>query len=102
MITALHERAVRNVPFSGALWVSYMRALERAGKPMEEVNGNLSSQFFGNFLIVIFEQALVSGLQSAEDYWGVFLGYINYVRRQSKLKSNAYFEFTVTPVQMVF
>jgi hypothetical protein len=41
MIITLHERAVRNVPYSGSLWVSYMRALERAEKPGEAVNGTV-------------------------------------------------------------
>ena len=35
----VHERAVRNCPWSAALWHSYLRQLERVHAPQEQVIG---------------------------------------------------------------
>ena len=41
---AVHERAVRNLPWAAPLWEGYIRAAERAGTPLGEVEGQLQPQ----------------------------------------------------------
>ncbi len=45
----VYERASRNCPWSGEIWVSYLRCLERHGRPQKEV-------------VAAFERALQGGL----------------------------------------
>lgn len=59
---AVHERAIRNCPWSSELWVSYLRSLERYQRP-------------GSEIIQCFETALTAGLADVTHVWLVFLSY---------------------------
>ncbi|XP_059487231.1 squamous cell carcinoma antigen recognized by T-cells 3-like [Neocloeon triangulifer] len=63
------ERALRNVPWDGRLWVASLRAGERYGREHLDMQSSL-------------ETALVAGLSSAEDYRSVWEAYLDYLRRR--------------------
>ena len=62
-------RATRNCPWSGVIWIKLMRSTERLKCPPEDV-------------VKLMEDALQSGLASAQDYKNVWLAFIDYRRRQ--------------------
>jgi hypothetical protein len=61
--------------FCPLLWVSYIRALERAGRAAKDVEQ-------------VFEKALVSGIQAAEDFASIYLAYVDFVHFLSIRKCN--------------
>jgi squamous cell carcinoma antigen recognized by T-cells 3 len=63
------ERALRNVPWDGRLWVANLRAGERFAKDHLEMQSCL-------------ESALVAGLSTSEDYRTVWEAYLDYLRRR--------------------
>ncbi|XP_065333325.1 squamous cell carcinoma antigen recognized by T-cells 3 [Cloeon dipterum] len=65
----LIERALRNVPWDGRLWVAAIRSGERHGTEHIEMK-------------TMLENALVSGLSSASDYRSVWEAYLDYLRRR--------------------
>jgi len=69
LVLEVHKRAVRNCPWSSALWCSYLQALQRSRAAHEEI-------------AEVFEAALVAGLQQARDYEQVYLTYADYLVRQ--------------------
>jgi len=70
-ILRTHERAIRNCPWSGWLWASYLRASENAGKPLEEVQ-------------VIYERGLNSSLSAngIEEIAQLLNAFIDFHRRR--------------------
>ena len=62
-------RATRNCPWSGVIWIKLLRSCERLKCPSEDV-------------VKVMEDALQSGLASAQDYTNVWLAFIDYRRRQ--------------------
>ena len=63
------QRAIRNVPNSGAVWIKYIRALERYRKPKELV-------------LSVIEKALSRNLmEGVTKYRELWLAYIDYKRR---------------------
>ncbi len=69
LVLEVHKRAVRNCPWSSALWCSHLQSLQRSRAAHEEV-------------AEVFEAALVAGLQQARDYEQVYLTYADYLVRQ--------------------
>jgi squamous cell carcinoma antigen recognized by T-cells 3 len=63
------ERALRNVPWDGRLWVANLRAGERFAREHLQMQSCL-------------ESALVAGLSTAEDYRTVWEAYLDYLRRR--------------------
>ena len=65
----LCQRSVRNCPWFSLLWRQYLRCMEKCSKPHEEMKG-------------ILEEALKSGMQTAEDYRNMWLEYCSYFCRR--------------------
>lgn len=66
LIDRTYKRAIRNCPWSSALHIAYMHALERAGKPIDAT----------------FTQALAAGLTSADDLRQLWVAYAEYYCRR--------------------
>ncbi|XP_076434791.1 spliceosome associated factor 3, U4/U6 recycling protein-like [Babylonia areolata] len=66
---AAYDRALRNCPWSGALWRNYVLALERNAQPFDVVKGAM-------------DKALMAGFTEASDYLQVWTVYIDYLRRR--------------------
>jgi tetratricopeptide (TPR) repeat protein len=69
VIRKVYARAVRNCPWVATLWTKYMLALERGSAPETE-------------LAAVFEQALLSGFQTPNEYEEVFLTRAHGLRRR--------------------
>ena len=65
---AVCERAIRNIPNSAAIWIKYLRALERYNQPNELV-------------LSVVEKALSRSLEGISKYRELWLAYIDYKRR---------------------
>lgn len=65
----LCQRSVRNCPWYSLLWQQYIRSLEKCSKPHEVIKG-------------VLDEALKSGMQTAEDYRALWLEYCSYLRRR--------------------
>lgn len=70
IILETYMKATRNCYWSGLLWSGYIRALEHFSKSSE--------------IPEIFEKALASGFQTAQDFYQVFQSYIDYLLRSTK------------------
>ncbi|XP_037092097.1 squamous cell carcinoma antigen recognized by T-cells 3-like [Pollicipes pollicipes] len=66
---AVHERAVRHLAWSAELWEHYIRAVERAGAPLQRAEE-------------LVTRALSSGLQTPADYQLVWLTWLDLYRRR--------------------
>jgi RNA recognition motif-containing protein len=88
LVLEVHKRAVRNCPWSSALWCSYVQTLHRSRAAHEEV-------------AEVFEAALVAGLQQARDYEHVYLAYIDYLTRQIDWTASEIAPEIVQPVRDV-
>ena len=62
----LYERAVRNIPNSAAIWIKYLRALERYNKPKEIVLSVLEKALSRN---------LMEGISKYRELWLTFIDY---------------------------
>ncbi|KAK3927289.1 Squamous cell carcinoma antigen recognized by T-cells 3 [Frankliniella fusca] len=71
----LCKRAVRNCPWYALLWQQYLRCMEKTSESPQAVKG-------------VFEEALKSGLQTAEDFRNIWLEYCCYLRRRIDWGSN--------------
>ncbi|CAI5532657.1 unnamed protein product [Closterium sp. Naga37s-1] len=69
VVRSVYSRAARNCPWVGTLWTRYLLALERLGTADADV-------------AEVFEKALVSGVQSAEEYFDIFLTRLDGLRRR--------------------
>lgn len=65
----LCKRAVRNCPWYALLWQQYLRCMEKNSETPEAIKG-------------VFEEALKSGIQTAEDFRNIWLEYSCYLRRR--------------------
>ncbi|KAG1673486.1 Squamous cell carcinoma antigen recognized by T-cells 3 [Nymphon striatum] len=65
----IHERSVRNCPWSFNLWIIYIQALERYKRPCEDVQS-------------LFDRTLQAGLSLADEYRQLWLTYLEYCARQ--------------------
>lgn len=68
---AVFRRAVRNCPWNGPIWASYIFAAERYEKEDSFISG-------------LVQNAFVAGLASAADLLAVWLGFIEYLVRKCK------------------
>jgi len=64
VILSVYKRAVRNCPWSGLLWASYVRAMERADQSYQQCRA-------------ILEKGLSAGLAGEDDYFQVFSTFID-------------------------
>ncbi|KAK7874320.1 hypothetical protein R5R35_007795 [Gryllus longicercus] len=71
IVLSVCERAVRNCPWSAPLWVYYLRILERYKHPHQK-------------LTEVMEQALGVGFSTAAEYRGLWMAYLDYLRRRVK------------------
>ncbi|CAB1414272.1 unnamed protein product [Pleuronectes platessa] len=69
LVLPIHERAVRNCPWTMGLWKSYLLALERHGAEHQIVSD-------------VFEKALTAGFIQATDYVEIWQAYLDYLRRR--------------------
>ncbi|XP_064613155.1 squamous cell carcinoma antigen recognized by T-cells 3-like [Liolophura sinensis] len=69
IVMAVYKRAVRNCPWSAALWEKYLVAMERYGEPWAEIRETL-------------EQALQSGLTEPGDFLLLWTAYCDYLKRR--------------------
>ncbi|GJP81610.1 hypothetical protein CLOP_g11753 [Closterium sp. NIES-67] len=68
VVRSVYFRAARNCPWVGSLWTRYLLALERLGAADAD-------------MAEVFEKALVSGVQSADEYFDIFLTRLDGLRR---------------------
>ncbi|XP_004843681.3 squamous cell carcinoma antigen recognized by T-cells 3 isoform X1 [Heterocephalus glaber] len=69
LVLSVHSRAVRNCPWTVALWSRYLMAMERHGVDHGEIS-------------VTFEKALNAGFIQATDYVEIWQAYLDYLRRR--------------------
>jgi len=67
----VYERAVRNCPWSPAIWADYMRSLERFEAEHKVV-------------VQVFEECLAVGFNESPAYLEVWLAYVDYTRRRTE------------------
>eukprot|EP00795_Rhopilema_esculentum_P015566 gene15566-6831_t len=65
----VHERATRNCPWVGKLWVNYIKAMEKENREPSDVK-------------VVFQKALTCGFSSGSAYTELWLTYSDYMKRQ--------------------
>uniref|UniRef100_A0A4W2C5M6 Spliceosome associated factor 3, U4/U6 recycling protein n=1 Tax=Bos indicus x Bos taurus TaxID=30522 RepID=A0A4W2C5M6_BOBOX len=73
LVLSAHSRAVRNCPWTVALWSRYLLALERHGVEHRVIS-------------VTFEKALSAGFIQATDYVEIWQAYLDYLRRRVDFK----------------
>ncbi|KAM6155290.1 squamous cell carcinoma antigen recognized by T-cells 3 isoform 3-T3 [Rhynchocyon petersi] len=69
LVLSVHSRAVRNCPWTVALWSRYLLAMERYEVDQQTVS-------------VTFEKALSAGFIQATDYVEIWQTYLDYLRRR--------------------
>ncbi|XP_031548514.1 squamous cell carcinoma antigen recognized by T-cells 3 isoform X3 [Vicugna pacos] len=73
LVLSVHSRAVRNCPWTVALWSRYLLAMERHGVDHRVIS-------------VTFEKALSAGFIQATDYVEIWQAYLDYLRRRVDFK----------------
>lgn len=73
-ILQTYERAMRNVPWYATMWKKYMLAVERAGKPLTDVE-------------TVFQQGVKRGFQDYREGAGIWLTYAYAVKRYADKES---------------
>ncbi|KAM5238138.1 squamous cell carcinoma antigen recognized by T-cells 3 isoform 1-T1 [Ctenodactylus gundi] len=76
LVLSVHSRAVRNCPWTVALWSRYLLAMERHGVDHGEIS-------------VTFEKALNAGFIQATDYVEIWQAYLDYLRRRVDFKQDS-------------
>ncbi|KAJ1073913.1 hypothetical protein K5549_007151 [Capra hircus] len=78
LVLSAHSRAVRNCPWTVALWSRYLLALERHGVEHRVISA-----------LVTFEKALSAGFIQATDYVEIWQAYLDYLRRRVDFKQDS-------------
>uniref|UniRef100_A0A8C5LDG1 Spliceosome associated factor 3, U4/U6 recycling protein n=1 Tax=Jaculus jaculus TaxID=51337 RepID=A0A8C5LDG1_JACJA len=76
LVLSVHSRAVRNCPWTVALWSRYLLAMERHGVDHQTIS-------------VTFEKALNAGFIQATDYVEIWQAYLDYLRRRVDFKQDS-------------
>ncbi|XP_069353047.1 squamous cell carcinoma antigen recognized by T-cells 3 isoform X2 [Eulemur rufifrons] len=76
LVLSVHNRAVRNCPWTVALWSRYLLAMERHGVDHRAIS-------------VTFEKALNAGFIQATDYVEIWQAYLDYLRRRVDFKQDS-------------
>eukprot|EP00069_Balaena_mysticetus_P013539 bmy_08264T0 len=76
LVLSVHSRAVRNCPWTVALWSRYLLAMERHGVDHRVIS-------------VTFEKALSAGFIQATDYVEIWQAYLDYLRRRVDFKQDS-------------
>ncbi|XP_055261614.1 squamous cell carcinoma antigen recognized by T-cells 3 isoform X4 [Moschus berezovskii] len=76
LVLSVHSRAVRNCPWTVALWSRYLLAMERHGVEHRVIS-------------VTFEKALSAGFIQATDYVEIWQAYLDYLRRRVDFKQDS-------------
>uniref|UniRef100_A0A7N5KIU4 Spliceosome associated factor 3, U4/U6 recycling protein n=1 Tax=Ailuropoda melanoleuca TaxID=9646 RepID=A0A7N5KIU4_AILME len=76
LVLSVHNRAVRNCPWTVALWSRYLLAMERHGVDHRAISGT-------------FEKALSAGFIQATDYVEIWQAYLDYLRRRVDFKQDS-------------
>uniref|UniRef100_A0A4X1SNU1 Spliceosome associated factor 3, U4/U6 recycling protein n=2 Tax=Sus scrofa TaxID=9823 RepID=A0A4X1SNU1_PIG len=76
LVLSVHSRAVRNCPWTVALWSRYLLAMERHGVDHRGIS-------------VTFEKALSAGFIQATDYVEIWQAYLDYLRRRVDFKQDS-------------
>ncbi|XP_004636339.1 squamous cell carcinoma antigen recognized by T-cells 3 isoform X2 [Octodon degus] len=76
LVLSVHSRAVRNCPWTVALWSRYLLAMERHGVDHGEIS-------------VTFEKALSAGFIQATDYVEIWQTYLDYLRRRVDFRQDS-------------
>uniref|UniRef100_A0A8C0PIF4 Spliceosome associated factor 3, U4/U6 recycling protein n=2 Tax=Canis lupus TaxID=9612 RepID=A0A8C0PIF4_CANLF len=76
LVLSVHNRAVRNCPWTVALWTRYLLAMERHGVDHRVIS-------------VTFEKALSAGFIQATDYVEIWQAYLDYLRRRVDFKQDS-------------
>uniref|UniRef100_A0A8C0VZK1 RRM domain-containing protein n=1 Tax=Castor canadensis TaxID=51338 RepID=A0A8C0VZK1_CASCN len=76
LVLSVHSRAVRNCPWTVALWSRYLFAMERHGVDHQEIS-------------VTFEKALSAGFIQAADYVEIWQAYLDYLRRRVDFRQDS-------------
>ncbi|XP_016064223.1 PREDICTED: squamous cell carcinoma antigen recognized by T-cells 3 isoform X2 [Miniopterus natalensis] len=76
LVLSVHSRAVRNCPWTVALWSRYLLAMERHGVDHQMIS-------------VTFEKALSAGFIQATDYVEIWQAYLDYLRRRVDFKQDS-------------
>ncbi|XP_058512452.1 squamous cell carcinoma antigen recognized by T-cells 3 isoform X1 [Ochotona princeps] len=76
LVLSVHSRAVRNCPWTVALWTRYLLAMERHGVDHQVIS-------------VTFEKALNAGFIQATDYVEIWQAYLDYLRRRVDFKQDS-------------
>ncbi|XP_008847168.1 squamous cell carcinoma antigen recognized by T-cells 3 isoform X2 [Nannospalax galili] len=76
LVLSVHSRAVRNCPWTVALWSRYLLAMERHGVDHQMISAT-------------FENALSAGFIQATDYVEIWQAYLDYLRRRVDFKQDS-------------
>ncbi|XP_077016231.1 spliceosome associated factor 3, U4/U6 recycling protein isoform X1 [Tamandua tetradactyla] len=76
LVLSVHSRAVRNCPWTVALWSRYLLALERYRVDHQMISAT-------------FEKALNAGFIQATDYVEIWQAYLDYLRRRVDFKQDS-------------
>lgn len=76
LVLSAHSRAVRNCPWTVALWSRYLLAMERHGVDHRVISAT-------------FEKALSAGFIQATDYVEIWQTYLDYLRRRVDFKQDS-------------
>lgn len=76
LVLSVHSRAVRNCPWTVALWSRYLLAMERHGLDHQTISAT-------------FENALSAGFIQATDYVEIWQVYLDYLRRRVDFRQDS-------------
>lgn len=76
LVLSVHSRAVRNCPWTVALWSRYLLAMERHGLDHQVISAT-------------FENALSAGFIQATDYVEIWQVYLDYLRRRVDFRQDS-------------
>lgn len=76
LVLSVHSRAVRNCPWTVALWSRYLLAMERHGLDHQVISAT-------------FENALSAGFIQAADYVEIWQVYLDYLRRRVDFRQDS-------------
>lgn len=76
LVLSVHSRAVRNCPWTVALWSRYLLAMERHGLDHQMISAT-------------FENALSAGFIQATDYVEIWQVYLDYLRRRVDFRQDS-------------
>ncbi|XP_029777594.1 squamous cell carcinoma antigen recognized by T-cells 3 isoform X2 [Suricata suricatta] len=76
LVLSVHNRAIRNCPWTVALWSRYLLAMERHGIDHQVISET-------------FEKALSAGFIQATDYVEIWQAYLDYLRRRVDFKQDS-------------